>query len=111
MTREERKIARSYERAFNRVLMLFGAALIIAVILTAVVTSSIMSRPILVQTSEEIVFVEEGDTLWNYAEEYCPNDMDIRKYIEIVRDYNDKDDATVYVGEVICLPIFSANRY
>ena len=111
MTREKKKIARSYERAYKRVLALFVVALILAVTLTAIATSSIMSRPVLVQTSEEIVFIEEGDTLWSYAEEYCPQDMDIRKYIEIVRDYNGKDDATVYVGEVICLPIFSANRY
>lgn len=111
MTREEKKIARSYERAYKRVLALFVVALILAVTLTAIVTSSIMSRPVLVQTSEEIVFIEEGDTLWSYADDYCPNDMDIRKYIQIIVDYNGKDDATVYVGEVICLPIFSANRY
>lgn len=111
MTREEKKIARSYERAYRRVLTLFVVAIVLAIALTAIVVSNIVSRPVLVQTDEEIVFIEEGDTLWSYAEEYCPQDMDIRKYIEIVRDYNGKDDATVYVGEVICLPIFSANRY
>ena len=111
MTREERKIARSYEIAYRRLFVLFVVALIIAVTLTAMITSSIMSRPVLVQTSDAIVFVEEGDTIWDYAEKYCPENMDIRKYIDIVRDYNDKDNTNVYVGEVIRLPIFSANRY
>ena len=111
MTREEKKIARSYERAYRRVLTLFAVAIVLAIALTAIVVSNIMSRPVLVQTDEEIVFIEEGDTLWKYAEEHCPENMDIRKYIQIVRDYNDKDDATVYTGEVIYMPIFSANRY
>lgn len=111
MTPEERRIIRRYQRAYNRVLALFAAALVAAVVLTAIITSSTMSRPVLVQTDEEIVFVEEGDTLWKYAEQYCPNNMDIRKYIQIVRDYNDKDDATLYVGEVVHMPIFTENRY
>lgn len=111
MTREERKIARSYERAYKRVLALFIVAIVLAIALTAIVVSNIVSRPVLVQTDEEVYFVEENDTLWDYANDHCPKDMDIRKYIQIIVDYNDKDDATLYVGEVIYLPIFSANKY
>lgn len=111
MTPEERKIIRRYQRAFDRVLLLFGAALVVAVIVTAVITSSLMTRPVLVQCDEDIVCVEAYDTLWGYAESRCPDNMDIRKYIKLVVEYNDKDDATLYVGEVIRLPIFTANRY
>lgn len=111
MTPEERKIVRRYERAFDRILLLFGAALIVAIVVTAIITSSVMSRPILVQCDEDIVCVEEYDTLWGYAQTRCPDNMDIRKYIQLVVDYNDKDDATLYVGECIRLPIFEINRY
>ena len=111
MTHEERKIARKYQKAYNRILCLFAACLIVAVALTAVIVSSVNSRPILVQASTESVYVEEGDTLWNICEEYAPNSMDIRKYIQIVKDYNDKTDATIYTGELIELPIFTVNRY
>lgn len=111
MTPEERRIIRRYQRAYNRVLTLFAAVLVAAVVLTAIITSSSMSRPVLVQCDEDVIFVEEGDTLWEYAESRCPNGMDIRKYIQLVRDYNDKDDATLYVGEVIRMPIFTENRY
>lgn len=111
MTPEERIIIRRYNKAFDRILLLFGAALIATVVVTAVVTSSIVSRPILVQCDEDVICVEENDTLWGYAQTHCPDNMDIRKYIKLVVEYNDKDDATLYVGECIRLPIFEINKY
>lgn len=111
MSHEERKIVRRYQRAYNKILYLFVMCLIGAVVLTAVIVSSINSRPILVQTGTESVFVEEGDTLWNICENYTPNSMDIRKYIQIVRIFNNKTNAAIYPGELIELPIFTENKY
>ena len=113
MSREERRIARRYERAFNRMITLGITAMIVVAAVTALLTSTIMSRPILVQTDEIIVRAEPYDSLWAMVEsnDACPDNMDIRKYIEIVKDYNNKDSADIYVGEVIYLPIFTENRY
>ena len=111
LTPEERRIIRKYDRAYKRVLGMFSVAIIMAIALTAIITSSLMSRPYLVQVDEQTYFVEEGDTLWNYAENNCPDDMDIRKYIQIIIDYNDKDSANIEVGEIIYLPIFDTIMY
>lgn len=111
LTPEERRIIRKYDRAYKRVLGMFSVAIIVAIALTAIITSSLMSRPYLVQVDEQTYFVEEGDTLWSYAEDSCPDDMDIRKYIQIIIDYNDKDSANIEVGEIIYLPIFDSITY
>lgn len=111
LTPEERRIIRKYDRAYKRVLGLFCVAIVVAIALTAIITSSIMSRPYLVQVDEKSYFVEEGDTLWDYADDHCPKDMDIRKYIQIIVDYNDKDSANIEVGEIIYLPIFDSVMY
>ena len=111
LTPEERRIIRKYDRADQRVYGLFCVAIIMAIALTAIITSSLMSRHYLVQVDEETYFVEEGDTLWNYADDHCPKDMDIRKYIQIIVDYNDKDSANIEVGEIVYLPIFDSITY
>ena len=111
LTHEERKIIRKYDLACKRMLALFCIAIVVAIALTAIITSSLMSRPYLVQVDEETYFVEEGDTLWSYADDHCPEDMDIRKYIQIIVDYNDKDSANIEVGEIIYIPIFDSIMY
>lgn len=47
--------------------------------------------------------VTEGDTLWDICQDYCPNGMDIRDYISLVREHNGGISATVYVGQHITL--------
>ena len=46
--------------------------------------------------------VTEGETLWTIAEEYCPEDMDIRKYIYEVEKLNDIT-AELSIGQTIIL--------
>ena len=111
LTPEERRIIRKYDRAYKRALGLFCVAIFIAIALTAIITSGIMSRPYLVQVDEETYLVEKGGTLWGYANDHCPKGMDIRKYVQIIVDYNDKDSANIKVGEVIYLPIFDSIMY
>lgn len=111
ITPEERRIISKYDRAYKRVLGMFSVAIIVAIALTTIITSSLMSRPYLVQVDEQTYFVEEGDTLWSYAENNCPDDMDIRKYIQIIIDYNDKDSANIEVGEIVNVPIFDSIMY
>ena len=113
MSREERRMVHRYERAFNKMVTMGIIAMFVVAALTALVTSAVMSRPILVQTDEISVVAEPYDSLWSLVEnnDACPENMDIRKYIQIVRDYNSKDTADIDVGEIIYLPIFTENRY
>ena len=105
------RLIRRYDKMVNRLTVMFCAVTVFMVVLTAAITSMLVSRPILVQTHEEVVCVHEGETLWAICEETCPQNMDIRKYIHMVVDYNGKDSVVIYVGENIKLPILEESRY
>lgn len=51
---------------------------------------------------EETYIVQSGDTLWNICDDYCPKEMDIRKYIYIVQKANGIS-ADIYAGQAITL--------
>lgn len=110
-SREERRIIRKYQKAYNKMIMMMALTIIATIAITAVITSSIMTRPALIQTDEKVVTAEPYDSLWGFCKDTCPEQMDIRKYIDIVIEYNDKDNAEIYVNEVIRLPIFSEIKY
>lgn len=60
-----------------------------------------------IPTSVEVVIVEKGDTLWDIAETYCPDDTDIRVYIYKIMEFNDMLSAgDIKVGEMIGIPIY-----
>jgi len=48
--------------------------------------------------------VQEGDTLWGYAQEKCGLNADIREYVWKVREVNKLEDAKILPGQVIMLP-------
>lgn len=50
--------------------------------------------------------VEEGDTLWNIANEHCNETHDTRKVIVIIQSLNNDLSATIYPGQVIDVPLF-----
>lgn len=50
-------------------------------------------------TFKEIEYiVSNGETLWSIAEEYCPEDMDIRKYIHKLNT-----SPNIYEGQTIVI--------
>ena len=49
----------------------------------------------------EDFYISKGDTLWKIAESYCPDDMDIRKWIYEVEKLNNRQTTDIYEGEVI----------
>ena len=48
--------------------------------------------------------VSQGDTLWNIAVKYKPDDMDTRDYIEEIKAYNELVSSSIQVGQVLTLP-------
>lgn len=105
------KNKRHKETARRKAMMRFRIAIMTAVILTTIIASSITyfvvynSATEMVVTDTEIVFVEEGDTLWGIAKEYTPEGMDIRKYIDIVCEYNGMGDSILMPGDMVEIPI------
>jgi hypothetical protein len=52
--------------------------------------------------------VMKNDTLWNIASNICDNnDVYIRKVIIDIKQINDMNNSTIYVGQTIKLPIYN----
>ena len=49
--------------------------------------------------------VESGDTLWTIADEFMPDDMDIRKAVYMICETNDVDANTLYAGQTLSIPV------
>lgn len=110
-SREERRIIRKYQRAYKKMVAMMAFTILAVALITGVLVYSSVSRSALIQSDEKTVTAEPYDTLWGFCKETCPEQMDIRKYIDIVIEYNDKDNAEIYVGECIHLPIFTTIKY
>ncbi len=55
-------------------------------------------KPVIVTES---YIVHEGDTLWDIADEYCPDGVDKRDYIDDIVTRNRLDGAMIYAGQEI----------
>ena len=55
--------------------------------------------------SEDVVIVRSGDTLWNIADAYCPDDMDKRDYIRAIEVDNDCTSA-IKAGDVLTVRVY-----
>ena len=49
--------------------------------------------------------VESGDTLWTIADEYMPDDIDIREAVYMICETNDVDANTLYAGQTLSIPV------
>lgn len=106
------KSRKQYNHLKSQIVALVIATAITASLVGSFVTFMVMKdHPKVVEASQTAVSVEEGDTLWNIAREYCPSEMDVRDYIHLVCKVNDREEPVVYVGEDIILPIFKEVKY
>lgn len=51
------------------------------------------------------VQVEKGDTLWEIAKEFMPENYDVRKMVYEIRQLNDMNSGNIYPKEIIKVPI------
>lgn len=55
--------------------------------------------------------IEPGDTLWDIAGEFMPDDMDRRKAVHILCRINDISASQFYAGQILKIPAdWSANK-
>lgn len=52
------------------------------------------------------VEIHTGDTLWEIACEYCPDDMDVRAYVYDICDINNTSADQLEAGQKILVPIY-----
>ena len=50
--------------------------------------------------------VSEGDSLWEIAEVYTDDSVDIREYIREIKELNGMETAELMPGDVIIIPIY-----
>ena len=48
--------------------------------------------------------VHEGDTLWEIAELYADESIDVRKYIKLIQEYNNLETSELAPGDVLVIP-------
>ena len=53
------------------------------------------------------VLIEDNDSIWSIAENYCSNDMDIRDYVREVCEINDIALGDVQSGDLVFFPVYS----
>lgn len=70
-------------------------------------TFFILLSTITVYPKEEVkydyVCIKTGDTLWDIADDYN-NDIDIRKFVDIIVKENSLSNAVIYPGDIIKIP-------
>ena len=76
-------------------------AFVLAFVVFAFVTMSLGSTMKRVEWEEIEYCVSAGETLWDIAQEYCPESVDCREWINAVLDLNGMQDSTLYAGDVL----------
>jgi len=56
-------------------------------------------------TYSEII-VESGDTLWNLAQEFGPDDKDVREVVFEICKINNVSADSIYPGQTIRIPVY-----
>ena len=51
-------------------------------------------------------YVESGDTLWDIAHEYAPENMNVKQFIYEICVHNDTDASHLQAGQVIEIPLY-----
>lgn len=59
----------------------------------------------LMKTNYSEIKVESGDTLWNLAQEFGPENKDVREVVYEICKINDISADSIYPGQTIRIPI------
>ena len=79
----------------------------LAIVAVSVVGLSLMgggTAPASRSSAPRAVVVEPGQTLWDLADRYAPEGMDLRAYVDAVVGLNDLDGRAPFAGERLRLP-------
>lgn len=80
---------------------IFSVALLIALVIIFNFNNNALG---FVSPEYDTVYITEGDTLWAIATTNLKRGSDIRKYIHDIRQLNDLETSTLYVGQQLIVP-------
>lgn len=91
--------------------LIFGLSLVLIICIIFGVNNK-KQNPEAATTNEKYytcITIEEDDTLWTIAEEYCTEEYDsYQEYIDEVKFINDLTDDTLYYGGKLVIPYYAA---
>ena len=87
--------------------MITGLILSLSILATLLMPHPAYAQSEQVQVYESVV-IQEGDTLWDLALQYAPEEQDIRSYIQEVRELNRMTSDQIHAGQSIILCIRSS---
>ena len=90
-----RHTARLAKRSMLLVLPLFLLLSAVFIFLQAAAANS---------SPQEVYVVQSGDSLWSIAIAHAPAQMDVRVYVQQLRQLNELRQSMIHVGEVLVLP-------
>ena len=86
----------------------FASFIVISLLLVCTIFNTVLGFNDALALSEQQyieIEVDSGDTLWTIADEYMPDDMDIREAVYMICEANDVDANTLYAGQTLNIPV------
>ena len=86
----------------------FASFIVISLLLVCTIFNTVLGFNDALALSEQQyieIEVDSGDTLWTIADEYMPDDMDIREAVYMICETNDVDANTLYAGQTLNIPV------
>lgn len=85
------------------------STLVIALLVFAV-SLLIMDGKAMTPVNYKNIYVYQGDTLWSIASRYLPKGTDLRSFILEIKTVNDIDEALLYTGQELIIPIYPDSK-
>ncbi|HLR20408.1 MAG TPA: LysM peptidoglycan-binding domain-containing protein [Tissierellaceae bacterium] len=89
----------------NRFYLFITSLLIIILIISTSFISSLKAHGMVLKENYKEYTVYPGDTLWNIALKYKPNNYDVRDMVYEIRDFNDMNTFYITPGEILKVPV------
>jgi hypothetical protein len=91
-----------HRRAAVITALIIGLALVLIVGINTVTVRADVSQNYVFESIQ----VKADDTLWSIGENYCPEDMELNEYIDIVRETNGISTDHIVVGNYLMIPVY-----
>ena len=91
-----------HRRAAVITALIIGLALVFIVALNTVTVRADVSQ----NYYFESIQIKADDTLWSIGQNYCPEDMELSEYIDIVRETNGISTDHIVEGNYIMIPVY-----